>query len=259
LCARSTSIGKSRNLELQDLALIQAVKPDQFMMIGGGAWTRTNDLRIMSRPTDSDSGMTRSGTTLVEQIISMHPEVGAGGELNFWNERGAACYRSGAAGNDTPFVPTQNLVSEFLAKAAADYLGVLRAIAPTVARVTDKMPFNFLWATLNPRGIPTRHLHPLPPRCNRHGAVDPSNSFQSEHAVSDRRYRIGRVLPQFRWISLPKKFSKRSPMSVGGGRERSRVTPAGLAPSSPTGIKMCTAPNKRSQNLFLARKWSGMC
>src|SRR5580693_2560909 len=33
-------------------------------------------------------GMPRSGTTLVEQIVSMHPEVGAGDELNFWNERG---------------------------------------------------------------------------------------------------------------------------------------------------------------------------
>src|ERR1700719_2531603 len=83
-------------------------------------------------------GMPRSGTTLVEQIVSMHPEVGAGGELHFWNARGAAWHRSGAAGNETPF----------LAKAAADYLGVLRAIAPRAARVTDKMPFNFLWAGL---------------------------------------------------------------------------------------------------------------
>src|SRR5580693_2220254 len=33
-------------------------------------------------------GMPRSGTTLVEQIVSMHPQVGAGDELNFWNERG---------------------------------------------------------------------------------------------------------------------------------------------------------------------------
>jgi tetratricopeptide (TPR) repeat protein len=83
-------------------------------------------------------GMPRSGTTLVEQIISMHPEVGAGDELNFWNERGAVWHRSGAAGNETPF----------LAKAASDYLRVLRAIAPAAARVTDKMPFNFLWAGL---------------------------------------------------------------------------------------------------------------
>jgi tetratricopeptide (TPR) repeat protein len=83
-------------------------------------------------------GMPRSGTTLVEQIVSMHPEVGPGGELNFWNERGAAWHRSVAAGNQRPF----------LAKAAAEYLVLLRKIAPTAARVTDKMPFNFLWAGL---------------------------------------------------------------------------------------------------------------
>ena len=41
-------------------------------------------------------GMPRSGTTLVEQIVSMHPEAGAGGELNFWNQRGAEWHRSGA-------------------------------------------------------------------------------------------------------------------------------------------------------------------
>src|SRR5207237_7788588 len=29
-------------------------------------------------------GMPRSGTTLVEQILSSHPEVAAGGELTFW-------------------------------------------------------------------------------------------------------------------------------------------------------------------------------
>jgi len=83
-------------------------------------------------------GMPRSGTTLVEQIVSMHPEVGAGAELHFWNQRGAEWHRSVAAGNERLFV----------AKAAADYLGLLRAIAPTAARVTDKMPFNFLWAGL---------------------------------------------------------------------------------------------------------------
>ena len=83
-------------------------------------------------------GMPRSGTTLVEQIISAHPEVAGGGELNFWNERGAVWHRSGGAGTETPF----------LVPAAKDYLVVLRAIAPKSARVTDKMPFNFLWAGL---------------------------------------------------------------------------------------------------------------
>jgi tetratricopeptide (TPR) repeat protein len=83
-------------------------------------------------------GMPRSGTTLVEQIVSSHPEVAAGGELNFWNERGAAWHRSGAAAID----------KAFLTKTTKDYLGVLRAINPNAARVTDKMPFNFLWAGL---------------------------------------------------------------------------------------------------------------
>jgi tetratricopeptide (TPR) repeat protein len=89
-------------------------------------------------------GMPRSGTTLVEQIISSHPEVGAGGELNFWNERGAEWHRSGSATNE----------ASFLAKAAADYLGLLRTIARTASRVTDKMPFNFLWAGLIHRAFP---------------------------------------------------------------------------------------------------------
>jgi tetratricopeptide (TPR) repeat protein len=116
-------------------------------------------------------GMPRSGTTLVEQIVSMHPEVGAGDELNFWNERGAAWHRCGAAGNETPFV-----AQEFLAKAAADYLGVLRTIAPAAARVTDKMPFNFLWAGLIHLAFPRAIII----HCRR-AAVDTALSIHQTH------------------------------------------------------------------------------
>src|SRR5579883_2206606 len=112
-------------------------------------------------------GMPRSGTTLVEQIISMHTEVGAGGELNFWNERGPAWHGSVIHGNEKPFV-----LSEFIAQAAADYLGVLRAIAPTAARVTDKMPFNFLWAGLIHVAFPKATIF----HCRR-AAVDTSLSI----------------------------------------------------------------------------------
>jgi len=131
-------------------------------------------------------GMPRSGTTLVEQIVSMHPEVGAGAELHFWNQRGAEWHRSGvagnaAAGNETPFV-----VSEFLAKAAADYLGVLRAIAPTAARVTDKMPFNFLWAGL---------IHVTFPRATiihcRRAAIDTALSIHQTHFRPDMAFPTG--------------------------------------------------------------------
>jgi tetratricopeptide (TPR) repeat protein len=111
-------------------------------------------------------GMPRSGTTLIEQIVSMHPEVGAGDELHFWNERGAAWHLSGASGNQKPF----------LSKAAADYLRVLRAISPRAGRVTDKMPFNFLWAGL---------IHLVFPRaviihCRR-AAVDTALSIHQTH------------------------------------------------------------------------------
>ena len=116
-------------------------------------------------------GMPRSGTTLVEQIVSMHPEVGAGGELHFWNQRGAEWHRSVADGNETPFV-----VSEFLAKATADYLGVLRAIAPKAARVTDKMPFNFLWAGLIHLAFPRALII----HCRR-AAIDTALSIHQTH------------------------------------------------------------------------------
>jgi tetratricopeptide (TPR) repeat protein len=111
-------------------------------------------------------GMPRSGTTLVEQIISMHPEVGAAGELNFWNERGAVWHRTVATGEDGPFV----------AKAAADYLGVLRTLAPTAARVSDKMPFNFLWAGLIHVAFPRAILI----HCRR-AAVDTALSIHQTH------------------------------------------------------------------------------
>ncbi len=110
-------------------------------------------------------GMPRSGTTLVEQIVSMHPEVGAGGELNFWNQRGPE-WLSGAAGNET----------QFLAKAAADYLGMLRAIAPQAARVTDKMPFNFLWAGLIQVAFPRATII----HCRR-AAIDTALSIHQTH------------------------------------------------------------------------------
>jgi tetratricopeptide (TPR) repeat protein len=79
-------------------------------------------------------GMPRSGTTLVEQILSSHPEIGGGGELSFWSDRAGALAEAGA-GALTPAV-----AREF----AAGYLALLSDIAPSARRVTDKMPQNFM-------------------------------------------------------------------------------------------------------------------
>jgi tetratricopeptide (TPR) repeat protein len=111
-------------------------------------------------------GMPRSGTTLVEQIISNHPAVGAGDELHFWNQRGAAWHRSLTAGTE----------ATFLAQATTDYLDVLRGIAPGAARVTDKMPFNFLWAGLIHAAFPQATII----HCRRN-AVDTALSIHQTH------------------------------------------------------------------------------
>ena len=42
-------------------------------------------------------GMPRSGTTLVEQILSSHARVGGGGELTFWDQRMTALRSAGNA------------------------------------------------------------------------------------------------------------------------------------------------------------------
>jgi tetratricopeptide (TPR) repeat protein len=89
-------------------------------------------------------GLPRSGTTLVEQILSAHHEVSAGGELPFWNERGGAWEHVGG----------DPMNASLLAAWGRRYLGVLRRIAPAAARVTDKMPFNFQWVGLAHAALP---------------------------------------------------------------------------------------------------------
>ena len=205
-------------------------------------------------------GMPRSGTTLVEQILSMHPEVGAGGELHFWNQRGAEWHRSVAAGNDTPFVPTENLVSEFLAKAAADYLGVLRAIAPTAARVTDKMPFNFLWAGLIHLAFPRAVII----HCRR-AAVDTALSIHQTHFHPTMPFPTGgaelvayfrsyqrlidhwrRVLPADRFIEVDYEDLTRAPEPV----IRSIIAACGLAWHD-----ACLRPESNPRAVNTPSKW----
>jgi tetratricopeptide (TPR) repeat protein len=78
-------------------------------------------------------GMYRSGTTLVEQIVSSHPEIGAGGELTVWTP------------TEIDVDAATGVFDSDCAQAAiAKYLSVLQRIAPSATRVTDKLPLNFL-------------------------------------------------------------------------------------------------------------------
>jgi tetratricopeptide (TPR) repeat protein len=111
-------------------------------------------------------GLPRSGTTLVEQMLSAHPSVGAGGELSFWNERGRVWEQKGAPPPD----------AAFLAAAASDYLDTLRAIAPRATRVTDKMPLNFQWAGLIHAALPNASII----HCRR-SPIDTALSIHQTH------------------------------------------------------------------------------
>ncbi len=77
-------------------------------------------------------GMPRSGTTLVEQILSSHPDAAAGGELAFWGER-ASGFHMDATGRVNP---------AWVNAAERDYRALLTGISPMARRVTDKRPQN---------------------------------------------------------------------------------------------------------------------
>ena len=96
-------------------------------------------------------GMPRSGTTLVEQIISSHPRAAGGGELAEIPE-----IVDELEDGDPPY---PKCIDRLDRSAAGDlarrYAGRLERVAPGAARVTDKMPVNFrhlgLIALLLPR------------------------------------------------------------------------------------------------------------
>jgi tetratricopeptide (TPR) repeat protein len=205
-------------------------------------------------------GMPRSGTTLVEQIISMHPEVGAAGELNFWNERGATWLRSIPNGNEMPLPSTENRASEFLAKAAADYLGVLRKIAPEAERVTDKMPFNFLWAGLIHWAFPRAVII----HCRR-AAVDTALSIHQTHFHPTLAFPTGgaelvayfrdyrrltdhwrRVLPQDRFVEVDYEELTHQPEPV----IRRMIAASGLAWND-----ACLRPENNPRAVKTPSKW----
>jgi|GEM_PF-103962 len=97
-------------------------------------------------------GMPRSGTTLTEQIIASHPEVFGAGELRDLME----VVQQPTAPGDYPGFP-DNLLHLDPATAAAwgaGYVDRLRKRAPQAARITDKMPANYMAMGLIPLILP---------------------------------------------------------------------------------------------------------
>jgi tetratricopeptide (TPR) repeat protein len=87
-------------------------------------------------------GMPRSGTTLVEQILSMYPEVAAAGELadiSLLADQLQELLEHTSSANDLTRLSRGQYDS-----LAQRYLDLLGGRFPNALRVTDKMPQNFL-------------------------------------------------------------------------------------------------------------------
>ncbi len=100
----------------------------------------------LPHPTASNSralfivGMPRSGTTLVEQILASHSQIGAGGELATLTHIATDIAKMPDGYPKGLFT----LDAGTLARHAQRYLDKLASISADARRVTDKMPFNFL-------------------------------------------------------------------------------------------------------------------
>jgi Flp pilus assembly protein TadD len=123
-------------------------------------------------------GMTRSGTTLIEQILASHPQVFGAGELNLFDQ---------AAGAIRQLLPGSPPFPDMITAMSADhfrnlgrlYLDGIARRAPQARRITDKMTGNFLVCGLIHLALPNATII--------HAVRDPVDTCMSSFAVNFTR------------------------------------------------------------------------
>jgi tetratricopeptide (TPR) repeat protein len=85
-------------------------------------------------------GLPRSGTSLLEQILSSHPQVHGGGEMLYLHAE--LRRRLGPVGHGDFARSVAGLPDSVLTEIAAGLLAHMHGLAPDKLRVTDKMPSN---------------------------------------------------------------------------------------------------------------------
>ena len=105
-------------------------------------FTRKKDCGVETELPVFIIGMPRSGTTLVEQILSSHPHVFGAGELSFINQMINTLFQQNIGLSFSEILQTLDLriVKHF----ADQYLNRLCASFKGAMRITDKLPGNFL-------------------------------------------------------------------------------------------------------------------
>jgi tetratricopeptide (TPR) repeat protein len=156
-------------------------------------------------------GLPRTGTTLVDRILSSHRDVVSGGELNTFAE-----LVKRTANTESNLVLDAQTLSQASAlnmqKVGEQYIKSTQTLRRNAVRFTDKMPLNFFYAGLILKAIPNARIIVL-----RRGAMDSclSNYRQlltTQHSYYDYTYSLDATAQFYRqfdeliahWrISLP--------------------------------------------------------
>jgi tetratricopeptide (TPR) repeat protein len=111
-------------------------------------------------------GLPRTGTTLVDRILSSHSEVTAAGELNFFPGlvKEACKTPSNLVMDAETFLQSSNIN---LSEIGQNYLDATKELTRGSKRFTDKMPLNFFYAALIHQALPNARIIAL-----RRGAMD---------------------------------------------------------------------------------------
>ncbi|WP_051279978.1 tetratricopeptide repeat-containing sulfotransferase family protein [Hellea balneolensis] len=111
-------------------------------------------------------GLPRTGTTLIDRILSSHPDVIAAGELNVFSE-----LTKHLASTPSQYVLDKDTLEAASNKSVTqighDYIRATKELSRGAERFTDKMPLNFLNCGLIHRALPNARIVAL-----RRGAMD---------------------------------------------------------------------------------------
>ena len=129
-------------------------------------------------------GLPRTGTTLIDRILSSHSQVTSAGELNVFPGliKEATRTRSNMVLDGETLIKANKLD---LSEIGKDYINTAKDLARGSARFTDKMPLNFFYASLIHRALPGAHIVAL-----RRGAMDSClSNYRQLLTVQDSYYR----------------------------------------------------------------------
>ena len=143
--------------------------------------------------------MPRSGTTLVEQIISSHSQVTGAGELNFAKQFGAAIATGITEAN-----------YESLLDFRQKYLTKLKSVSNENLTITDKLPQHFRYIGLLAAAFPEARIvhvkrNPAAVCWSNYKQYFPQESIGYCYSIEDviNYYKLYKNLMEF-WVKTPR-------------------------------------------------------